>query len=64
MTLSQRANNVRGAFECRGSVEGCILVVDDIQTTGATLNELARVLKRGGASRIEVLTLARVSLAS
>lgn len=62
MTRPQRSQNVRGAFECRKPIAGCALVVDDIQTTGATVNELARVLKRGGASRVEVLTLARVGI--
>ncbi len=60
MTRSQRALNVRGAFECLKRVNGNVLIVDDIQTTGATVNELARVLKRHGASMVEVLTLARV----
>ena len=60
MSRPERAQNVRSAFECRRSVTGAVLVVDDVQTTGATINEVARVLKRNGAARIEVLTLARV----
>ena len=60
MTRAQRVVNVQGAFECRERVERSVVVVDDIQTTGATLNELTRVLKRHGARRVEVLTLARV----
>ena len=59
MTRHQRVVNMRGAFECRGRVERSVLLVDDIQTTGATLNELTRVLKRHGARKVEVLTLAR-----
>ncbi len=59
LTRAQRAGNVRGAFECRRRIEGSILVVDDVQTTGATINEVARVLKKAGASRVEVVTLAR-----
>jgi len=59
LTRAQRIGNVRGAFECRRPVKGSVLVVDDVQTTGATINEVARVLRRAGASRVEVITVAR-----
>jgi len=36
-------------------------VVDDVYTTGSTMNEIARTLKRAGAERVEVLTVARVA---
>ena len=36
-----------------------ILLIDDIYTTGATLNECARILKEGGAGNIDVLTIAK-----
>jgi len=55
-----RAANVRGAFECDADVAGRVLaVVDDVMTTGATLEELARTLKRAGAARVENWVVAR-----
>jgi predicted amidophosphoribosyltransferase len=50
---AERARNVRGAFRCPQPIEGLsIAVVDDVMTTGSTLDELARTLKRAGASRV------------
>jgi predicted amidophosphoribosyltransferase len=36
-----------------------VVLIDDVFTTGATVGECARVLRRAGASRVDVLTLAR-----
>lgn len=68
-TLSQgefgpegRQRNVRSAFALKpgNSVKGLkIVLVDDVLTTGATLEECARVLKRAGAARVDALALAR-----
>ncbi len=55
-----RQSNVRGVFHCDDSIRGrTVLVVDDVMTTGATLDELARTLKRHGAARVENLVVAR-----
>jgi ComF family protein len=57
-----RMRNVRGAFVLRPgrSVAGKrVVIIDDVLTTGATVEECARVLRRGGAEFVGVLTLAR-----
>lgn len=62
--LSQigRKNNVKSAFSVQKPVVGkCILLIDDVFTTGATINACSKALKRAGAKRIDVLTLMRVN---
>ncbi len=65
LSAEQRRRNVAGAFEVpekrRGDVEGkAVILVDDVITTGATADACARVLKRAGSERVDVLALARV----
>jgi ComF family protein len=56
----ERARNVRRAFVCDVDLGGRrVAVVDDVLTTGATLDELARVLRRAGASEVRGWVIAR-----
>lgn len=60
LPLRRRRANVRGAFACDSRVAGCsIAIIDDVMTSGATLDELARVLKAAGAHRVENWVVAR-----
>lgn len=65
LSRAQRASNVQGAFsvpqDARIAIEGrAIVLIDDVMTTGATLNAAARTLLRAGARRVDVLVFARV----
>jgi ComF family protein len=60
LALKERRRNVRDAFAVHGAVAGhSIFVVDDVMTTGSTLDEIARVLKRAGALHVHNLVAAR-----
>lgn len=60
LPLADRAKNVRGAFHCPRLIGGArIAVVDDVMTTGATLDEIAATLKRAGAAHVENWVVAR-----
>ncbi|MCK4261622.1 ComF family protein [bacterium] len=62
LSRKQREENVKGLFEVRSREEykgRRILLIDDVFTTGATVNECARVLKEAGAEEVSVLTVAR-----
>ncbi len=60
LTRNERKRNLAGAFEVTSCIRGSVILVDDVYTTGSTMNEIARTLKRAGAERVEVLTVARV----
>lgn len=62
LARTERRRNVKGAFSLRhpDRVKGQrILLVDDVFTTGATVNECARILMKAGAEYVDVMTLAR-----
>lgn len=63
LTRDERRKNVRGAFEVKWPdqvQDRYVLLIDDVFTTGATVNECARVLKKAGAEAVNVLTVARM----
>jgi ComF family protein len=65
LSADQRRRNVAGAFRVEKGREAEVkgrklVVVDDVITTGATAEACARVLKRSGAARVDILALARV----
>lgn len=63
LSAAERRRNIRGAFtvhkpqDCTGKA---LLLIDDVYTTGATVQECARLLRQAGARRVDVYTLARV----
>ena len=61
LSANEREKNVHGAFVIEGNkVDGkSVLVVDDVSTTGATLNSCAKALINGGAREVYALSLAR-----
>ena len=62
MSLASRRANVKGAFTVRSpkAIAGkCVLLVDDVLTTGATTSECAGALKRAGAKKVYVATVTR-----
>ena len=60
-----RRVNVSGAFEvCARSVPASVAIVDDVLTTGATVDALAQALRRAGCRRIEVWAVARAGSAA
>jgi ComF family protein len=63
LTPEQRQGNVAGSFQIGSGIAGLVgahvVVVDDVVTTGATLNECAKVLYEGGARIISYVTFGR-----
>ncbi|MGH1419346.1 MAG: ComF family protein [Hyphomicrobiaceae bacterium] len=66
LTLAQRQRNVRGAFQVprkrrKFIANKNIVLIDDVVTTGATVESCAQVMVNSGAARVDVLSLARVT---
>lgn len=59
LARKERFVNVRDAFAAKGAVHGDMLLVDDVFTTGATMQECAKVLKNAGARRVIGLSIGR-----
>jgi ComF family protein len=64
LSNSARRRNVAGAFRARGASKAWagqnVLLIDDVMTTGSTAAACATALKRAGAARVALLTIARV----
>lgn len=64
LDAAQRRRNVRGAFAVDAEVRGRhVAVLDDVITTGATIEELARAARAAGAAQVEVWAAARADAA-
>ncbi|MCC5850383.1 MAG: ComF family protein [Verrucomicrobia bacterium] len=60
LTAAGRRSNVRGAFQVKSkSIPDKILLIDDVMTTGSTVDACARAMKKAGAKEVRVMTLAR-----
>jgi predicted amidophosphoribosyltransferase len=60
LPLKKRVKNIKGAFMVNADFSGKrIAIVDDVMTTGASLNELAKTLKQAGATHVECWVIAR-----
>jgi ComF family protein len=63
LSARERLTNLKKAFEVRGNLKGlCLLLVDDVITTGATVRECSKMLMKAGAEEVTVLALARAPL--
>jgi ComF family protein len=63
LSSEQRQKNVRGVFSLRKPIAAkTVAIVDDVMTTGATVTELARVLRQSGVQEVQVWVCARAPL--
>ena len=62
LSREARLKNVRGAFDCGHRLDGQrVALVDDVMTTGATLSEAAKTLKKAGAAHVSAWVIARAT---
>lgn len=60
LSAQQRRRNLRGIFRCQHALKGkTVLLLDDVVTTGSTVNEISRLLMARGAREVQVLCLCR-----
>ena len=68
LTLSNRKKNLNGAFSISPSLQqeitGAYIIIDDVVTTGATVNSLCHTLLKAGVQRIDIWCISRTSLAA
>lgn len=63
LNAKQRKNNIKGAFSLAGKLNyKHVLIIDDVMTTGSTVNELAKLLKKNKVARVGVLSIARAPM--
>ncbi|MCB5205960.1 ComF family protein [Methylovorus mays] len=60
LPLKARASNMKGAFACHAAMAGeRVVLLDDVMTTGASLQALAKTIKKAGAAEVECWVIAR-----
>lgn len=62
LNASERKKNIRGAFVCNRLRHEHVALVDDVMTTGTTLAECARAVRRAGAHQVSVWVVARANI--
>lgn len=60
LAARERSRNLRNAFYCQENVQGLhIGIIDDVMTTGSTMNEIAKALKQAGAAKVSAIAVAK-----
>ncbi len=60
LPIKQRRTNVKGAFQSHRRFDNLhVVIIDDVMTSGSTVDELSKVLKKSGAKRVDVWVMAR-----
>ncbi len=60
LSAKERRQNLKGAFCCQKRLDGiAVAIVDDVVTTGSTIDELAKTIRKAGATSVEVWCCAR-----